>query len=106
MARTSKQDAGKVLAGLCSYYRKFIANLEGVARPLHRLTEASVTFKWTHECQIVFDALKTKLTSAPILTHPNFSKHFILDTDANQNAIGAALSQIQNGQDRVVTVRF
>ena len=82
--------------GLCSYYRKFIANFAGIARPLHRLTEASVAFKWTHECQIAFDALKTKLTSAPILRHPDFSKPFILDTVASQNAIGAALSQIQN----------
>lgn len=88
--------------GLCSYYRKFIANFAEIARPLHRLTEASVAFRWTNECQVAFDALKTKLTSAPILTHPDFSKPFILDTDASQNAIGAALSQIQNGQERVV----
>lgn len=88
--------------GLCSYYRKFIANFAEIARPLHRLTEASVAFKWTNECQVAFDALKAKLTSAPILTHPDFSKPFILDTDASQNAIGAALSQIQNGQERVV----
>lgn len=86
--------------GLWSYYRKFIANFAEIARPLHRLTEASVAFKWTNECQVAFDALKTKLTSAPILTHPDFSKRFILDTDASQNAIGAALSQIQNGQER------
>lgn len=88
--------------GLCSYYRKFIANFAEIARPLHRLTEASVAFKWTNECQVAFDALKAKLTSAPILTHLDFSKSFILDTDASQNAIGAALSQIQNGQERVV----
>ena len=42
------------------------------------------------------------LTSALVLTHPDFSQFFILDTDASQNAIGAALSQIQNGEERVV----
>ena len=49
-----------------------------------------------------FDALKTKLTSALILTRPDLSKPFILNTDASQNAIGAALSQIQNGQEKVL----
>ena len=45
-----------------------------------------------------FDALKTELTSALILTRPDLRKPFILNTDA----IGAALSQIQNGQEKVL----
>jgi hypothetical protein len=88
--------------GLCSYYRRFIANFSDIARPLHKLTEASVAFEWTDECHVAFDVLKAKLTSAPILTHPDFCKPFIVDTDASQNAIGAALSQIQDGQEKVV----
>jgi transposase InsO family protein len=88
--------------GLCSYYRKFIANFSNIARPLHKLTEVATPFLWTGECQTAFDLLKAKLTSAPILTHPDFSKPFILDTDASQNAIGAALSQIQDGQEKVI----
>lgn len=31
--------------GLCSYYRNCIANFAEIARPLHRLTNASVAFK-------------------------------------------------------------
>ena len=88
--------------GLCSYYRKFIANFASIAEPLHKLTEKSVSFKWTERCQTAFDLLKDRLTTAPILTHPDFTKPFILDTDASQYAIGATLSQIQEGQEKVV----
>ena len=88
--------------GLASYYRKFIANFAQIAQPLHKLTQASVPFKWNNECQSAFELLKHRLTSAPILTHPDFTQSFILDTDASQNAIGAALSQVQDGKERVV----
>ncbi|XP_062587297.1 uncharacterized protein LOC134248925, partial [Saccostrea cucullata] len=45
---------------------------------------------------------QSHLTSAPILTHPDFTKPFTLDTDASQYAMGTVLSQIQNGRERVV----
>jgi hypothetical protein len=46
--------------------------------------------------------LKHQLISAPILTRPDFYSAFHLDTDTSQNAIGAALSQVQDGKERVV----
>lgn len=33
---------------------------------------------WTEQCQIVFDELKGKLTTAPILAYADFSLSFIL----------------------------
>ena len=39
---------------------------------------------------------------SPILSYPNFSKPFILDTDASDTAIGAVLSQMQGGQEKVI----
>jgi hypothetical protein len=36
-----------------------------------------------------FEELKNRLVSSPILAHPDFSKKFILDTDASNEAIGA-----------------
>ena len=79
--------------GLCSYYRKFIKNFASVAKPLHKLTEKGKKFVWSTECQHAFELLKAKLTDTPILTYPDFSKPFILDTDASDQSIGAVLSQ-------------
>lgn len=88
-------DASEVrsFVGLCSYYRRFIARFSSMARPLFRLTEKRREFKWTTDCQNVFDNLKKCLTTAPLLPHPNFSLPFILDTDASQVGLGAVLSQ-------------
>ena len=40
--------------------------------------------------------------SAPILLFPDFSNDFILDTDASDYGLGAVLSQVVNGCERVV----
>ena len=97
-----KSDARSFL-GFCSYYRRFIANFSEIAKPLHRLTEKGRVFEWTAVCQNAFDRLKHCLVSAPILAHPDFETSFILDTDASGTAIGAVLSQVQNGHERVIS---
>ena len=88
--------------GLCSYYRKFIKGFADIARPLHRLTEVDRPFIWTSECQSAFTNLKTALSSPPILGYPSADGKFILDTDASNFAIGAVLSQQQEGNERVI----
>ena len=61
-----------------------------------------VPFEWSKECQTAFDILKKRLTSAPVLTYPCPGGMFVLDTDASSTGLGAVLSQIQNGQERVL----
>ena len=89
--------------GLANYYRRFIRNFASIARPLHRLTEKTASFKWTSECQTAFDSLKLKLTSAPVLAHPDGKYPFLLDTDASGSGIGAVLSQTYpDGTEKVI----
>ena len=88
--------------GLASYYRRFIHKFAEIARPLHRLTEKGRPFKWTTECDTAFAELKLRLCSTPVFTYPDFSLPFILDTDASQHGIGAVLSQIQCGEEKVI----
>lgn len=51
--------------------------------------------QWTPECDYAFNKFKECLTSAPILATPDFTKPFLLQTDASKTGIGAVLSQIQ-----------
>jgi hypothetical protein len=88
--------------GLCSYYRKFIFHFANIARPLHKLTEKNQSFVWTEECQMAFENLKQALTNTPILAYPRNEDSFILDTDASNTCMGAVLSQIQDGKEKVI----
>jgi len=88
--------------GLCSYYRRFVKDFATVAGPLHALTGKYAKFKWSEACQEAFEELKFRLVSSPILVMPQDSGDYILDTDASDDAIGAVLSQVQDGQERVV----
>ena len=82
--------------GLASYYRRFISNFAKIAHPLHALTRKGAPFHWTKECQEAFTSLKNKLSSAPVLSYPDFCKDFVLETDASIRGLGAVLSQKQS----------
>lgn len=88
--------------GLASYYRRFVKGFADIARPLHKLVEKGKRFQWGEDCQGAFEKLKTCLTTAPVLTYPDPSKSFILDTDASEVGIGAVLSQAEGETERVV----
>ncbi|XP_061173674.1 uncharacterized protein LOC133182844 [Saccostrea echinata] len=88
--------------GLSSYYRRFVKNFAEIAKPLHDLYKKKTKFFWTPECQNAFDTLKTALTTSPILRFPLPGLPSTLDTDASDKAVGAVLSQNQEGKERVI----
>ena len=88
--------------GLCSYYRRFVRNFAMIAAPLHALTSKNSRFYWSEECQEAFEVLKSRLVSTPILAMPRDEGEYRLDTDASNFSIGAVLSQIQDGEERVI----
>ena len=98
--RNSKQV--RSILGLASYYWKFHRGFADIARPLHKTCEKNSKFAWTDECQVAFEKLKEALTSAPILSYPKVGCKFILDSDASGSAVGAVLSQEQDGQEHVI----
>ena len=90
--------------GLCSYMRRFIAGFSSVCKPLHLLTQKEHRFEWNEECQVAFETLTTALTTAPFLGFPQESQgEFILDCDASYDALGAVVSQLQEGEERVIS---
>lgn len=99
--------------GFASYYRRFVDGFARLAAPLHRLvaelggtkmrrSESAVVEKWSEECQQSFEALKAKLTTAPVLAYADFSCPLILEVDASHGGLGAMLSQEQDGRVRPI----
>ena len=88
--------------GFASYYRRFIPNFATIAAPLTKLTEKYSRFSWSEACVEAFDTLKKKLINAPVLAYPQHEGLLILDTDASSVSISGCLSQVQNGEERIL----
>lgn len=86
----------------CSWFRKFIPNFSKVAEPLTRLTRKNQVWIWGSEQYQAFNELKRLLTTAPILVQADFSRPFILRTDASNYALGAVLLQGDGNQERPI----
>ncbi|KAL7300087.1 hypothetical protein TKK_0007095 [Trichogramma kaykai] len=79
--------------GLAGYYRRFIKDFAKIAKPLTTLLQKDTDFIWSENCDTAFQTLKNALCNAPLLIYPDFSKPFIITTDASGYAIGGILSQ-------------
>jgi len=83
----------KIFGGMISYCRQFIPNCSRNSSPLYKLLNDDAIFVWTEAQENAFKHLKSKLFSRPILQYPDFSKQFILITEASSSGLGAVLSQ-------------
>lgn len=88
--------------GILGYYRRFIKDFAKVVKPLTSLLRKETDFEITPQILECFNKCKMLLTLDPILIYPDFSKEFVLTTDASDFAIGAVLSQGIIGKDRPV----
>jgi hypothetical protein len=88
--------------GLANYYRRFVKHFSSLAAPLTKLLQKDVSFSWEKGQQEAFEALKDKLTTAPVLLIPNPEKPFLVTTDASDIAIGAVISQNNGKGDQPV----
>ena len=84
--------------GFSSYYRHFIKGFTKIAGPLHDLVNDSSksTKKKTAE------SMKWALTTAPVLGYTDYTKPFILETDASHDRLSAILSQEQDGKQHII----
>ena len=92
--------------GMVNYMRAFIKNYALLSRPLYDLLKKGKEFNWTPECQKSFEQLKKSLTESPCLALPDIKDElnsYELAIDASQNGFGATLSQIVNGERRIIS---
>ena len=89
--------------GLANYNRRFIYGYSVICSPLNRLTSSKVPFVWTSQEQAAFEKLKTTFHAALSLFIPDWSKPFVIRTDASKIAVGSVLGQYdENGSFKPV----
>ena len=111
---TNVKDVQKFL-GFTGFYHLFIQDYAEVARPLTELLRGcnprqskrkKITYTdwtWGEAQEGAFRELVRRLTEPPVLCYPDFSRQFILRTDASKQGLGAVFCQEQpSGDVRVV----
>ena len=89
--------------GLVNVSARFIPNLASITEHLRELTRKNVTLVWGSEQQAAFDTLKSSLRNAETLAYfDRNAEETKLVTDASPVGLGAVLTQVQQGQERVV----
>lgn len=95
----------KSFVSMCSWYRRFISHFSTLVAPLNDLLKGrgkNQPIEWTPEAEEAFREIKERLISAPILTSPDFTLPFCIDTDASAYGVGAVLLQVQEGEEKVI----
>ena len=84
--------------GLSGFFRRFVHNYAGLAKPLTQLTKEDVPFHWGPQQEEAFNRLKKHLVSEPILKAPDFARTWFIVTDACDIGIAAWLGQKYEGK--------
>jgi len=81
--------------GLTCYFRKHVKAYAQMIAPLTHLTRTDVPWNWGADCQQAFDEIKRALTTAPVLTLPDYTDPtgFEVLCDASIHGIGSVLTQ-------------
>lgn len=106
----------RTFLGMAGYHRRGIKNFAQIAGPLYELVNQHPPGKkgkkktgrsdqpwvWTETHQRALDTLKERLTTAPVLAFPDFTRPFIVEVDSSHTGIGAVLLQEQDSVKRVI----
>ena len=91
--------------GFLNFLRDFIPLYANIVGPLEKWRSARVISDGEWEKSGVREAFKRAkkvLSNAPVLHNPDWSREFILETDASQFGVGAVLFQEVGGEKRYV----
>ena len=101
-APTTKKQLQSLIGGL-SYLSTFLRNFHSRAAPWFDKLKSLDRIAWTDEDEAIFRSFKDELKRNPALLLPDYSKPFIVATDASDVGLGLALSQLDaKSQERPV----
>ena len=87
----------QIFLGICNYFRQFIKGFASIAEPLYKLLRKNTKFEWTEKQKQAVQILKERLSTAPILKFPDFSRTFHIYSDASDYGIAGCLMQCHDG---------
>ena len=79
--------------GVVNYYQDMWVERSHVLVPLVALTSKTKKWEWTDKHQKAFDLAKRIIAKRTVLAYPDFSKPFVIHTDASHYQLGAVISQ-------------
>jgi len=82
---------------MAAYYLKFMPHYSDSTAPLRRLLRKEATWDWTPACHEAVRIIKQQLTFPPTLIHFSLTTPTLVTCDASGVALGAVLSQTQEG---------
>ena len=92
--------------GFTGYYHSFIADYSVLTNEMNSAKTAE-KFEWTPTMDRKFTELKKRFAERPIRAYPDYEEKaepFQLHVDFSCENVGAVLSQVQDGQERLIRV--
>jgi coproporphyrinogen III oxidase len=86
--------------GLGAFLRDHVRHYADITAPLEKAKKEK-KIEWTAERDRHWQLFKRAFASVPLLRFPDFSKRFVLATDASQTGIGGILYQPDDENDTI-----
>jgi len=93
IATPTKRKEVRSFLGMVNFYRDMWPKRSEILAPLTALTSSTTKWRWTEVEEKTFQEMKRGMTRETLLAFPDFSKQFVMHTDASKTQLGSVISQ-------------